>query len=91
MPKNQEEKTLLTERIEEKTKDKNIELMIGELWEGNDWQGGPEDAKRNIEMGLEAAEGKVSGVFILDTGRDYIQLFPESFEDTIKEFYLEFN
>lgn len=87
IPKTEEEKTLLTERIEEKTEDKDIELIMGELWEGNDWQGSPEDAKRGFEMGLAAAEGKVSSVFILDTGRDYIQLFPESFEETIKEFY----
>jgi len=89
IPKNEEEKNELARRIEEKTEDKDIELIMGELWEGNDWQGSQEDAKRGFEMGLEVARGKVSGVFILDTGRDYIQLFPKNFEDTITEFYLE--
>jgi hypothetical protein len=37
-------------------------------------------------MALEAVEGKVSGVFILDTPRP-TPLFPESFESVIKEFY----
>ena len=89
IPKNEEEKNELAKRIEEKTKNKDIELIMGELWEGNDWQGSRQDAKRGFEMALEAAKGKVSGIFILDTGRDYIQLFPESFESTIKEFYTE--
>jgi hypothetical protein len=87
IPKTEEEEILFIDKIERATEDKNIELIIGDLWEGNDWQGSQEDAKRGFEMALEAAEGKVSGVFILDTGRDYIQLFPESFEKTIKEFY----
>jgi hypothetical protein len=90
IPKNEEEKNELAKRIEEKTEDKDIELIMGELWEGNDWQGSQEDAKRGFEMGLEAARSRVSGIFILDTGRDYIQLFPESFESTIKEFYSGF-
>jgi len=57
------------------------------MWEGNGWQGSQEDAKRGFEMALEAARGRVSGIFILDIARP-TQLFPESFESTIKEFYL---
>jgi len=83
IPKNEEEKNDLISHIEQE-REKNIELIIGELWEGNDWQGSQEDAKRGFEMALEAVEGKVSGVFILDIERP---LFPESFESTIKEFY----
>ena len=59
------------------------------MWEGNDWRGSQEEALRGFEMALEAVKGKVSGIFILDTGRDYIQLFPESFESVIKEFYTD--
>jgi len=89
MPKNEQEKNDLINHLEQE-REKNVELIIGELWEGNDWQGSQEDAKRGFEMALEAVKGRVNGIFILDTGRDYIQLFPESFESTIKEFYQEF-
>ncbi len=89
MVKNEKEREWLVNKIERSTKDKNIELIIGELYEGHDWQGTPpEEMKRGFEMALEAMEGKVSGVFILDIGRP-TQLFPESFESTIKEFYTE--
>jgi len=86
IPKNEEEKNKLINKIERATKDKKIELMVGELWEGNGWQGSQEDAKRGFEMALAAVEGKVSGVFILDITRP-TPLFPESFESVIKEFY----
>ena len=62
--------------------------MIGELWEGNDWQGSQEDAKRGFERALEIVKGKVSGVFIIDVGR-ITPLFPESYESVIKEFYTQ--
>ncbi len=85
IPKNEQEKNDLINQIEN-AREQNIELIVGELWEGNDWQGSPEDAKRGFEIALEVVEGKVSGVFILDIKRP---LFPESFEKTIKEFYSE--
>jgi len=89
MIKNEEERKELVNKIEWSTKDKEIELIIGELYEGHDWEGmSPEEIKRGFEMALEAVEGKVSGVFILDTPRP-TPLFPESFESTIKEFYAQ--
>jgi hypothetical protein len=86
MPKNEQEKIDVINHLEQERK-KNVELIVGEMWEGNDWYGSQEEALRGFEMALEAIKGKVNGVFILDTGRNYIQLFPESFESTIKEFY----
>ena len=86
IPRNEQEKIDLINHLEQE-REKNVELIIGEMWEGNDWYGSQEEALRGFEMALEAIKGKVNGVFILDTGRDYIQLFPESFESTIKEFY----
>ena len=59
---------------------------MGEIWEGNDWHGTPEEAKRNVESVLEIVKGKVSGVFILDIG-SVAPRFPGSFENMIKEFY----
>ncbi len=90
IPRNEQEKQNLINKIERSTKDKNIELMIGELYEGgSSWQDiPPEEIKRNFETALEVVEGKVNGVFILDITRP-TPLFPESFEKTIKEFYLE--
>ncbi len=89
MIKNDEEREELVNKIEWSTKDKKIELIIGELYEGHDWEGmSPEEIKRGFEMALEVVEGKVSGVFILDTPRP-TPLFPESFESTIKEFYTQ--
>lgn len=87
IPKNEQEKNDLINQIEN-AKEQTTELMLGELWEGNDWQGSQEDAKRGFVMALEAARGKVSGVFILDLPRP-TQLFPESYESTIKEFYTQ--
>ncbi|HUW43647.1 MAG TPA: hypothetical protein VMV95_01640 [Bacillota bacterium] len=88
MVKNEEEKQKLIEHMEfQMNREEEIELMVGELYEGHDWQSmSPEEKKRGFETSLEIVEGKVSGIFILDTGR-LTQLFPESFEDTIKEFY----
>ena len=86
IPKNEEEKNDLINQIEN-AREQTTELMLGEIWEGTSWQDSQEDAKRGFEMALEAAEGRVSGVFILDVGRP-TPLFPESYESTIKEFYL---
>ncbi len=84
IPENEEEKNELINKLDYNIRVNKKELIIGELWEGNDWEGSQEDAKRGFEMALEAVKGKVSGVFILDIERP---LFPESFESTIKEFY----
>lgn len=89
IPRNEQEKQNLINKIERATEDKKIELIIGELYEGHDWQDiPPEEIKRNFEMALEVMEGKVGGVFILDITRP-TPLFPESFEKTIKEFYTQ--
>lgn len=89
MPRNEEEKTKLVNRMEQEEA-KNVELMVGELWEGNDWYGSQEEALKGFKAALEAVKGKVNGIFILDTGRTYRQLFPESFETTLTQFYQEF-
>jgi len=90
MPKNEEEKNELINQLDYNIRVNKKEIIIGELYEGHDWQGmSPEEIKRSFETALEAVEGKVSGVFILDVPRP-TPLFPESFEDTIKEFYQEF-
>jgi len=88
IPKNEEEKNELINKLDFNIRVNKKEIIIGELWEGNDWQGSQEDAKRGFETVLEIAEGKVSGIFILDITRP-TPLFPESFESTIKEFYIE--
>jgi hypothetical protein len=89
MPKSEQEKNDIINHLEQE-REKGVELIVGEMWEGNDWGGTPEEAKQGFEMALEAVKGRVNGLFILDSGRDYIQLFPESFETTIKEFLQEF-
>jgi len=90
IPRNEKERNKLIDNIEfQLNRQEDIELMVGELWEGTDWHGSQEDAKKNFKMALDAVQGKVSGIFILDTGHTYRQLFPESFETTIKEFYSE--
>lgn len=89
MPKNEQEKNDLINHLEQE-REKNVELIVGEMWEGNDWSGTPKEAKQGFEMALEAVKGRVNGIFILDTGRDYIQLFPESFDRVITEFYQDF-
>ncbi len=88
IPENEEEKNKLIDNIDFQLSrdDIEVELIIGELWEGNDWRGSQEEAKRGFETALEVVEGKVSGVFILDMGRS-TPFFPESFEETVKEFY----
>lgn len=89
MLKNEQEKNNLINHLEQE-REKNVELIVGELWEGNDWYGSPEEAKRGFEMALEVVKGKVNGIFILDSGRTFKPLFPESFESTITELYQEF-
>lgn len=84
-PRSEQEKNELINHLEQEI-NKDVEVIIGEIYEGSNWQGSQEEAKRNFEMALEAAKGRVNGVFILDTGR-IIPLFPESYESTIKEFY----
>jgi|GEM_PF-2583993 len=84
-PRSEEEKNNLINHIEQE-RAKGVEIMIGEMYEGSDWQGSQEEAKRNFEMGIEAARGRVSGIFIIDTGR-IVPLFPESYEKTVKEFF----
>ncbi len=86
IPKNEEEKNRLINHLEQEN-EKDIEMIMMEVYEGHDWQGTPpEEMKRGFVMALEAARGRVSGIFILDITRP-TQLFPESFESTIKEFY----
>jgi hypothetical protein len=89
MPKNEREKSDLVRHLDQE-REKKVELIVGELWEGNDWLGSQEEALRGFETALEIIKGKVSGVFILDSGRTYKPLFPESFEKVITEFYQEF-
>jgi len=85
-PRNEEEKKKLIDQLDYNIRVNKKELIMGEIWEGNDWHGTPEEAKRNVEAALEAVEGKVSGVFILDIG-SIAPRFPGSFENMIKEFY----
>ena len=88
IPKNEEEKNRLINHLEQEN-EKDIEMIMMEVYEGHDWQGTPpEEMKRGFVMALEAARGRVSGIFILDIARP-TQLFPESFEKTIKEFYTQ--
>lgn len=88
-PRNEAEKNKLIEKIDfQLQREDKKELIMGEIWEGNDWQGTPEEAKENIASALEAVRGKVDGVFILDIG-SITPRFPGSFEVMIKEFYAE--
>ncbi len=87
VPKTEEEKNELINKIETELKKRDVELML-HLWEGNGWRGSQEEAKRGFEMAFEAGKGRVSGIFFLDFPRP-TPVFPESFEDTIKEFYAE--
>ena len=88
IPKNEEEKNRLINHLEQEN-EKDIEMIMMEVYEGHDWQGTPpEEMKRGFVMALEAARGRVSGIFILDITRP-TPLFPESFEKTIKEFYTQ--
>ena len=87
VPKNEDEKNELINKLDYNIRVNKKELMLGEIYEGHDFQDmTPEEMKRAFEMALEAAKGRVNGVFILDTGR-IIPLFPESYESAIKEFY----
>lgn len=90
VPRNDEDMTDLMNNIDFQLsrEDMEVELIVGELWEGTSfWDGTPEEAKQCFARVLAAVSDKVNGVFILDAGRSYAPLFPGNFEDTIKEFY----
>jgi len=87
VPKNELEKNELINKIETEAKKRDVELML-HLWEGNDWQGSQEDAKKGFEMAFEAGKGRVSGIFFLDFPRP-TPVFPESFGSVIKELYIQ--
>ena len=84
IPKNEQEKNNLINQIEN-AREQNIELMLGEIYKGHDWSGTGEDARRGFAMAFEAGKDRVSGVFILDIPRPFLD--PEDFESMIREFY----
>lgn len=86
IPKNEEEKNNLINQIEE-AKKQDIEFMMGEIFEGEEWQGTVEDTKRGFAMAVEAGKGRANGFFILDVPR--LTSFDENLESMIKELYLE--
>ncbi len=87
-PRSEDEINKLIDQLNYNIRVNKKELIMGEIWEGNDWHGTPEEAKRNVTAALEAVKGKVSGVFILDIG-SVAPRFPGSFENMIKEFYTQ--
>jgi len=88
-PRNEEERKKLIDQLDYNIRVNEKELIMGEIWEGNDWRGTPEEAKRNVRSAVEAVKGKVSGVFILDIG-SIAPRFPGEFEVMIKELYSSF-
>ncbi len=88
-PRSEAEKNKLIEQLDYNIRVNKKELIIGEIYEGSNWHGTPEEAKRNIETALEIVKGKVSGVFILDIG-SVTPRFSQSFESMIKGFYSGF-
>lgn len=89
--KNEEEKNNLINQIEEARK-QNVELMMGEIWEGGFWQGTDEEAKIGLAMALEAGKGRVSGFFVLDalilrSDGQITHSLCEDFESTLMELY----
>lgn len=91
LPRTEEEINRLVDNLEFQMQlEGKPEVIIAEIWEGDTWRGTAEQTEKDFERTLEAIDGKTTGVFILDSGREYTQLFPESFERVIAEFYQEF-
>ena len=95
IPKNEKERNELANRIAGWAKDakqQKAELMLGEIWEGHDWQGTAEDAKRSFAMAFEAGKGRVSGFFVLDVpplpGASGSLAF-DDYESAVREFYTQ--
>ena len=91
IPENEQEKQNLINQIEN-ARGQATELILGEIWEGGNWQGTPEDAKRGFRMAFEAGEGRVSGFFVLDVpslpGADSSLSF-DDYESVVREFYTQ--
>ncbi|MBI4980590.1 hypothetical protein HZC30_03480 [Candidatus Woesearchaeota archaeon] len=93
-PENEEEKNKLAitiNNLAEDAKNRNLELIIGEIWSGPGWKG-REKSKKVYAMALEACKGKVDGVFILDTIGSRFFPAPAGFEDfkcVVREFYTQ--
>jgi len=97
IPRNEvEEKEVVNtvNRWVEEAKERNIELMIGEIWYGPNWTGTAEDAQRGFAAVFEAVRGKVTGVFVLDAphfpppwDKLMAPVHIEDFESVLKEFY----
>ena len=78
----------------EETKKRNMELIIGEVWYGGNWNGTKEDAQRGFAAVFEAVKGKVSGIFVLDAphfpppwDKLMTPIHIEDFESVLREFY----
>lgn len=88
-PRSEQEKQELINQLDQEI-NKGVEIIIGEIYEGADWQGTQEELKRNYEWALEAAKGRANGVLILDSGHTYRQIFPQDFETVVKEYYFRY-
>ena len=99
IPRNKEQEAELVDMINrwsEQTRERNVEFMIGEIWEGGNWTGTKEDAQRGFAAAFEAVKGKVTGVFVLDAphfpppwDKLMAPVHIEDFESVLREFYTQ--